>query len=154
MPLTTLFWCNGGGGGTFDFMSTSLKLVCLLKAVKGGCTNASNKYLSWVTIDIQCCACIAWLGGNLGSYLIAKTGRFFLQLSAYKLCIGVWLEQAKHIFTESTPRRIQFISCDVRCVFVCRSVPFKSLFSIVLLFPFSKVLGPKNLLQKDCLDKS
>ena len=65
-----------GGGGTFDFISKSLKFVCLLKAVRGGSLKHYSKCLSWRTIDLQCLAMIGCRAGNLGSYLVANIGLF------------------------------------------------------------------------------
>ena len=59
-----------------DLINMSLKLFCLLYAVKGGSTNTSAKYLSWATIALQCFSCTFGIDGNLGSYLTAKIGRF------------------------------------------------------------------------------
>ena len=39
------FVCNGFGGGIFYFTKRSLKFVCLLNAVKGGCSKTSARYL-------------------------------------------------------------------------------------------------------------
>ena len=97
--------CKGAGGGTFEFTSMSLRLLCLLKAVSGGCLKTSPRCLSVAIMDLQCFACIPWRGGSLGSNFVAKTGRFwvafFFTLSK-AIFLGIFLAFSIPLFISSS----------------------------------------------------
>ena len=80
IPFLHLLGYLVGAGGTLDFIRISLKLLCLLKATKGGCLKTSFTYWFCMIIALQCFAWMLWIGGNLGSYFIEKNSRFWFGL--------------------------------------------------------------------------
>ena len=63
-------------GGTLALIRSSPKFFGRLKSVRGGLGKQCAKYWSWLTIDLQCLACIVGIEGSLGSNLITNIGPF------------------------------------------------------------------------------